>query len=44
MVCLLVQDGILKNKQTYEIMDAESIGLAKNELGKTPPPPQPWPA
>lgn len=24
------QDGILKNKSTYEIMDAESIGLAKN--------------
>lgn len=23
------QDGMLKNKQTYEIMDAESIGLAK---------------
>jgi len=26
------QDGVLKNKLTYEIMDAESIGLAKNEL------------
>jgi 2-isopropylmalate synthase len=26
------QDGILKNKLTYEIMDAESIGLATNEL------------
>lgn len=26
------QDGMLKNKLTYEIMDAESIGLAKNEL------------
>ncbi|GAB5030349.1 2-isopropylmalate synthase [Nannochloropsis oceanica] len=26
------QDGMLKNKSTYEIMDAESIGLAKNGL------------
>lgn len=30
------QDGVLKNKRTYEIMDAESIGLADNfiVLGK----------
>jgi len=26
------QDGVLKNRRTYEIMDAESIGLAHNEL------------
>lgn len=26
------QDGVLKNRRTYEIMDAESIGLEKNEL------------
>jgi 2-isopropylmalate synthase len=26
------QDGVLKNKRTYEIMDAESIGLAANQL------------
>jgi 2-isopropylmalate synthase len=24
------QDGVLKNKRTYEIMDAESIGLTDN--------------
>jgi 2-isopropylmalate synthase len=27
-----IQDGVLKNRRTYEIMDAESIGLAHNEL------------
>ncbi|MEO8890956.1 MAG: 2-isopropylmalate synthase [Coleofasciculaceae cyanobacterium] len=26
------QDGILKNKLTYEIMDAESIGLTENQI------------
>jgi 2-isopropylmalate synthase len=26
------QDGVLKNKLTYEIMDAESIGLADNQI------------
>ena len=26
------QDGVLKNKLTYEIMDAESIGLNKNQI------------
>ena len=26
------QDGILKNKLTYEIMDAESIGLTENKI------------
>ena len=26
------QDGILKNKLTYEIMDAESIGLTNNQI------------
>ncbi len=26
------QDGVLKDKRTYEIMDAEAIGLAKSEL------------
>ncbi|MFM7245983.1 MAG: 2-isopropylmalate synthase [Actinomycetota bacterium] len=26
------QDGVLKHRRTYEIMDAESIGLAHNEL------------
>lgn len=26
------QDGMLKNKQTYEIMDAQSIGLTSNQL------------
>ncbi len=26
------QDGILKNKLTYEIMDAQSIGLTENQL------------
>jgi 2-isopropylmalate synthase len=26
------QDGILKNKLTYEIMDAESIGLVENQI------------
>ncbi|MEM6836794.1 MAG: 2-isopropylmalate synthase [Cyanobacteria bacterium P01_C01_bin.120] len=26
------QDGVLKNKLTYEIMDAESIGLHKNQI------------
>ncbi len=26
------QDGVLKNRRTYEIMDAESIGLEANEL------------
>ena len=26
------QDGILKNRQTYEIMDAKDIGLDKNQL------------
>ena len=26
------QDGVLKHRRTYEIMDAESIGLAANEL------------
>ena len=26
------QDGVLKTRRTYEIMDAESIGLAHNEL------------
>jgi len=26
------QDGVLKNKQTYEIMDAESIGLQQNQI------------
>ena len=26
------QDGMLKHRRTYEIMDAESIGLAHNEL------------
>ena len=26
------QDGVLKNKRTYEIMDAESIGLSENNL------------
>jgi len=26
------QDGVLKNKQTYEIMDAESIGLQENQI------------
>ena len=26
------QDGVLKNRRTYEIMDAESIGLEHNEL------------
>ena len=26
------QDGVLKNKLTYEIMDAESIGLTENKL------------
>ncbi len=26
------QDGVLKHRRTYEIMDAESIGLATNEL------------
>ena len=31
------QDGMLKNKSTYEIMDAESIGLAKNGTPSLPP-------
>ncbi|KAM3105071.1 2-isopropylmalate synthase [Phormidesmis sp. 146-33] len=26
------QDGMLKNKQTYEIMDAQSIGLTSNQI------------
>ena len=26
------QDGVLKNKRTYEIMDAESIGLVENNI------------
>ena len=26
------QDGVLKHKQTYEIMDAESIGLTNNQI------------
>jgi len=26
------QDGVLKNKRTYEIMDAESIGLTENQI------------
>jgi len=26
------QDGMLKNRQTYEIMDAQSIGLTNNQL------------
>lgn len=26
------QDGVLKNKRTYEIMDAESIGLSENNI------------
>ncbi|MEG4091079.1 2-isopropylmalate synthase, partial [Microcoleus sp. Pol12B4] len=26
------QDGVLKNKLTYEIMDAESIGLTENQI------------
>ena len=26
------QDGVLKNKRTYEIMDAESIGLVQNNI------------
>lgn len=26
------QDGVLKNKRTYEIMDAESIGLTENNI------------
>ena len=26
------QDGVLKNKRTYEIMDAESIGLSENSI------------
>ena len=26
------QDGILKNRLTYEIMDAQSIGLSDNQL------------
>lgn len=26
------QDGVLKNKRTYEIMDAESIGLNNNQI------------
>lgn len=26
------QDGVLKNKRTYEIMDAESIGLTSNQI------------
>ncbi|MBD2019837.1 2-isopropylmalate synthase [Leptolyngbya sp. FACHB-36] len=26
------QDGMLKNKQTYEIMDAQTIGLTSNQL------------
>lgn len=26
------QDGVLKNKLTYEIMDAESIGLSNNQI------------
>ncbi|MDB9314759.1 2-isopropylmalate synthase [Spirulina sp. CS-785/01] len=26
------QDGVLKNRLTYEIMDASSIGLSKNEI------------
>jgi len=26
------QDGVLKNKLTYEIMDAESIGLSENQI------------
>ena len=26
------QDGVLKHKQTYEIMDAESIGLTANQI------------
>ena len=26
------QDGVLKNKRTYEIMDAESIGLTENAI------------
>ena len=26
------QDGVLKNKRTYEIMDAESIGLSDNNI------------
>lgn len=26
------QDGVLKHRQTYEIMDAQSIGLAENNI------------
>ncbi|HAG85250.1 MAG TPA: 2-isopropylmalate synthase, partial [Cyanobacteria bacterium UBA12227] len=26
------QDGVLKNKLTYEIMDAQSIGLTDNQI------------
>jgi 2-isopropylmalate synthase len=26
------QDGILKNKLTYEIMDAQAIGLTDNQI------------
>lgn len=26
------QDGVLKHKQTYEIMDAQLIGLADNQI------------
>lgn len=32
MLLMVSQDGVLKNKRTYEIMDAESIGLTENSI------------